>query len=103
MSLEGGKRGMRCPVKSQGKAWLVALSELLGNQRSLMILFNNQSFAPNKFYCFIVSYILLFLAYFSCLSFTFRKLEEREMLEVGFATSLICFIDYLGYWQATVF
>jgi hypothetical protein len=32
--------------------------------------------------------VLLFLAYFIYLSFAFRKLEEREMLEVGFAIPL---------------
>jgi hypothetical protein len=92
MSLKGGKGGMVCPVESQRKAWLVALSELRENQRNLMILFKNPELYPKR--------ILLFLAYFIGLSFAFRKLEEREMLEVGFATSLFCF-DYLGCWQAT--
>jgi hypothetical protein len=88
MSLKGGKGGMRCPVESQKKVRLVALSEMLKNQRGLMILSKTQSFTPNKFYCF--SYVLLLLAYFIYSSFTFRKLEEREMLEIGSTTSLFC-------------
>ena len=78
---------MRCPVKSQRKAWLVALSEMLESQRNLMILSRNPELYPKQ--------IFIVLVYFIRLSFAFRKLEEREMLEVGFATSLFCFVNYL--------
>ena len=105
MSLKGGKGGMVCLVESQREVWLVAQSELLENQKSLRILSKTQSFTPNEFYCF--SYVLLLLAYFICLSFTFRKLEEREMLEIGSTTSLHLSLNtlfvYLGCWQAIVF
>ncbi len=56
---EGGKGGMVCLVECQRKVWLVALSELLENQRSLMILFKTQSFTPNEFYCSRIFYCFL--------------------------------------------
>jgi hypothetical protein len=92
MSLKGGKGGMRCPIKSQRKVWLVALSEMLESQRNLMILFKDQSFTPNEFYCFIVSHIfLLFLAYFICLSFTVRKTGGKGDARDWFHHSSILF------------
>ena len=99
MSLKGGKGGMVCLVESQREVWLVAQSELLENQKSLRILSKTPELYPKR--------ILLFLAYFSCLSFAFRKLEEREMLEIGSTTSLHLSLNtlfvYLGCWQAIVF
>ncbi len=78
---------------------------MLENQRNLMIMSKTQSFTPNEFYC--CSYVLLFYCFsyvllFYCFShilfiwvLLLEKLEERDMLEIGFATSLFCFINYL--------
>jgi hypothetical protein len=60
---EGGERGMMCPVESQRTVCLVALSEPLEKQRSLMILFKIQSFTPNECYCFSHIFFCCFNAF----------------------------------------
>ena len=59
---------MRCPVKSQRKVWLVALSEMLENQRNLMILSRNPELYPKQIllfsYCFIVSRIFYLMEFY---------------------------------------